>query len=291
MSKVGFKWLVSAIFLGLVGCSSAPEYDRETAGGRYTVRQDFAPDNPPDVSRVPDAVPEDIAYSRGGNRSTYEVWGKQYSVLPSHIGYKAEGTASWYGLKFHGHKTSNGEIYDIYKMSAAHKSLPIPSFARVTNLDNGQSVVVRVNDRGPFHDDRLIDLSYSAAARLDILKRGTGRVRVEAIDARNMSAANTPSIDTVPVQNVGEKPAPRSATPQGRYLQIGAFGNENSARLVQARLSEVNGLSAKVVAIKRGDTTLHRVVVGPLADSLSPEPLIQKIEALGYSSPLLINSL
>lgn len=291
MSKLGQIWLAVVITLGLVGCSSSPKYDRETAGGRYKVRQDFAPDNPPDVSRVPDAVPADIPYSRGGNRSSYEVWGKRYHVLPSHVGYKADGIASWYGLKFHGHKTSNGEIYDIYKMSAAHKSLPIPSFARVTNLDNGQSVVVRVNDRGPFHDDRLIDLSYSAAARLDILKRGTGRVRVEAIDARNMNASNATPTEKVPVQNVGDTPAPQSETPNGRYLQVGAFSQENSARLIQRQLSEVNGLSAKVVVVKRGDMTLHRVVVGPLADGLSPQPLIQKIESLGYSSPLLINSL
>jgi rare lipoprotein A (peptidoglycan hydrolase) len=138
------------------------------------MKQDKAPVNPPDVSNVPDAVPVDVAYSRGGNKPEYQVWGKTYRVLDTHIGYKEQGIASWYGLKFHGHKTSNGEIYDIYKMSAAHKSLPIPSYARVTNLDNGKSVIVRVNDRGPFHEDRLIDLSYSAASRLEITQKERG---------------------------------------------------------------------------------------------------------------------
>ncbi len=151
---------------------------------------DAYPEEPPDVSRVPDAVPRHEPHSRGGNRSSYEVWGKTYHVLPDASGYAKQGTASWYGEKFHGYATSNGEIYDMYKMSAAHRSLPLPTFARVTSLDNGRSVIVRVNDRGPFHSDREIDLSYAAAARLDILDNGTGRVRVEAIDVDRWLAEN-----------------------------------------------------------------------------------------------------
>src|SRR5690554_5870511 len=151
---------------------------------------DAYPVAPPDVSRVPDAVPRLEPPSRGGNRSTYEVWGKTYSVLPEARGYARQGTASWYGEKFHGYATSNGEIYDMYKMTAAHRSLPLPSFVRVTSLDNGRSVIVRVNDRGPFHNDREIDLSYAAAARLDILDSGTGRVKVEAIDVEQWLAEN-----------------------------------------------------------------------------------------------------
>ncbi len=161
-----------------------------SSGGRYAMSGDAYPVAPPDVSRVPDAVPRLEPLSRGGNRSTYEVWGKTYSVLPDARGYARQGTASWYGEKFHGYATSNGEIYDMYKMTAAHRSLPLPSFVRVTSLENGRSVIVRVNDRGPFHNDREIDLSYAAAARLDILDRGTGRVKVEAIDVEQWLAEN-----------------------------------------------------------------------------------------------------
>nr|WP_173494516.1 MULTISPECIES: septal ring lytic transglycosylase RlpA family protein [unclassified Marinobacterium] len=281
------KAIVALFALALVGCSSTPTYDRETAGGRYKVRKDFAPDNPPDVSNVADAIPVDIPYSRGGNRSTYEVWGKSYNVLPSHIGYRAEGIASWYGLKFHGHKTSNGEIYDIYKMSAAHKSLPIPSFAKVTNLDNGKSVVVRVNDRGPFHENRLIDLSYSAAARLEILKQGTGRVRVEAIDARNL-ADTTETVEKTP-QPVASLQQPKPDE-TGAFLQVGSFGKESSALSVQRRLSAMDGVQAVIKRVRQGDAEFHRVLVGPLTDTLSIDSMVQSLESMGYSSPLLIKS-
>lgn len=287
MTRFTLKSIIALFALALVGCSSTPTYDRETAGGRYKVRKDFAPDNPPDVSNVADAIPVDIPYSRGGNRSTYEVWGKSYNVLPSHIGYRAEGIASWYGLKFHGHKTSNGEIYDIYKMSAAHKSLPIPSFAKVTNLDNGKSVVVRVNDRGPFHENRLIDLSYSAAARLEILKQGTGRVRVEAIDARNL-ADTTETVEKTP-QPVASLQQPKPDE-TGAFLQVGSFGKESSALSVQRRLSAMDGVQAVIKRVRQGDAEFHRVLVGPLTDTLSIDSMVQSLESMGYSSPLLIKS-
>lgn len=191
-----------AVVLLLAGCAggggSQPSDERGAAapaastgsGERYAMSGDAYPEEPPDVSEVPDAVPRIEPPSRGGNRPTYEVWGKTYQVLPDARGYARQGTASWYGEKFHGYATSNGEIYDMYKMSAAHRSLPLPSFVRVTSLDNGNSVIVRVNDRGPFHSDREIDLSYAAAARLDILGRGTGRVKVEAIDIERWLAEN-----------------------------------------------------------------------------------------------------
>ncbi|MDH4572986.1 septal ring lytic transglycosylase RlpA family protein [Salinicola acroporae] len=164
----------------LAGCAGGG--GSQQGGGRYAMDQDAYPDSPEDVANVPDAVPKVEPRSRSGNRSTYSVWGKTYHVLDDPTGYSAEGRASWYGVKFQGYDTANGETYDMYKMSAAHRSLPLPTYARVTNLDNGRKVIVRVNDRGPFHSDRLIDLSYAAAARLGILKGGTGRVKVEAID-------------------------------------------------------------------------------------------------------------
>src|SRR5690554_2975175 len=192
--------LLTALLAGCAGKSQAPAASGGGAtpvsatlpasGERYARSGDAYPVNPPDVSEIPDAVPRVEPLSRGGNRPVYEVWGKSYQVLPEARGYTQQGNASWYGEKFHGYATSNGEIYDMYKMTAAHRSLPLPSFVRVTSLDNGRSVIVRVNDRGPFHNDREIDLSYAAAARLDILDSGTGRVKVEAIDVEQWLAEN-----------------------------------------------------------------------------------------------------
>lgn len=270
--------------LVLVGCST-PE---KVSDPRYTMKQDTAPINPPDVSNVPDAVPMDVAYSRGGNKPLYQVWGKSYKVLDTHLGYREEGIASWYGLKFHGHKTANGEIYDIYKMSAAHKSLPIPSYARVTNLDNGKSVIVRVNDRGPFHENRIIDLSYAAASRLDITQKGTGRVLVEAIDARG---AQRPQPDSTAV---AQSPAPANAVSQqnfeGRFLQVGAFGNAENAQRAQMKLASISGENVSVVPLDRAGQQLHRVLVGPLSAGISLDGLINRLVDAGYSAPILVDS-
>src|SRR5690606_34417765 len=153
-----------------------------TAGGLYAPHiRDSVPDEVPDVDAIPE--PEVVAEprSRYGNRSPYKVLGKSYRVLDTAEGYRGTGLASYYGNKFHGRRTSNLEVYDMYAFTAAHKSLPLPSFARVTNLDNGRSVVVRVNDRGPFHEGRVVDLSYAAAVKLDIHRQGTGRVEVRGL--------------------------------------------------------------------------------------------------------------
>lgn len=166
----------------LAGCASAPPEPDHSS--RYTITQDRAPSGHFDVSSLADAVPRYEQPCSAGNKSPYSVWGKTYSVMASNEGYVERGVASWYGEKFHGHKTSNGETFDMYTMSAAHKSLQIPGYARVTNLDNGRSVIVRVNDRGPFHGDRLIDLSYAAAKKLGYQGRGTARVEVAAITVR-----------------------------------------------------------------------------------------------------------
>jgi len=153
-----------------------------TAGGLYRPGvPDSTPTHIPDVSCIPEPVVLDEPRSAIGNRSPYTVLGKQYRVLARADGYVERGLASYYGVKFHGRRTSNREIYDMYAFTAAHKTLPLPSFARVTNLDNGKSVVVRVNDRGPFHAGRVIDLSYAAAVRLDMIRQGTARVEVRAL--------------------------------------------------------------------------------------------------------------
>ncbi len=165
-----------------------------TAGGLYRPGvKDTTPDYVPNVDCIPEPVVTSEGRSSVGNKSPYVVLGKQYRVMDRVDGYVEQGTASYYGQKFHGRLTSNREVYDMYTFSAAHKTLPLPSFARVTNLDNGESVVVRVNDRGPFHEGRVIDLSYAAAVRLGITQRGTGRVEVRALTpgSDNLQAGNS----------------------------------------------------------------------------------------------------
>ncbi|MCB1863752.1 MAG: septal ring lytic transglycosylase RlpA family protein, partial [Gammaproteobacteria bacterium] len=167
------KWRLGAVLALaalLGGCSMTDEGD----GGPVAAA--------PDPDSIADAIPRADPKSRYGNPREYVVLGKRYRTLDSHEGYVARGMASWYGTKFHGRRTSSGEPYDMYAMTAAHKSLPLPCYVLVTNLDNGRRAVVRVNDRGPFHEGRIIDLSFLAAAKLDMLGRGTARVEVRALD-------------------------------------------------------------------------------------------------------------
>ncbi len=171
-----------------------------TAGGLYKPGvADSTPDHLPDLDCIREPQVTAEPRSRVGNKSPYSVLGKQYRVMPDSAGYVEQGIASYYGQKFHGRRTSNLEVYDMYAFTAAHKTLPLPSFARVTNLENGKSVVVRVNDRGPFHAGRIIDLSYAAAVKLGITQRGTGRVEVRALTPDGASLAAAPAPVSAPV--------------------------------------------------------------------------------------------
>lgn len=304
-----------------VASGSANTAATSTSTGRYAMASDAYPDLPPDVSNVPDAVPRSEPRSAGGNRDRYEVWGKTYHVLADPTGYRKQGIASWYGEKFHGYTTASGEIYDMYKMSAAHKSLPLPTYARVTNTDNGRSVIVKVNDRGPFHDDREIDLSYAAAARLDILGRGTGRVRVEAIDPeawqaqqgtarqatgqqssgvrvasssappRQQSVALAPATpDAAPAgstertDTTSSTPAPVSAN--GMFLQVAALGSMSNAQALQARLKDEISQPVRV----NSEAGVHRVQVGPLAGPEQVEPVRDELRRAGYQQAFVVNA-
>lgn len=217
-----------------------------SAGGLYRPGvRDSTPDYVPDVACIPEPLVHDEPRSAIGNKSPYVVLGREYKVLDKVDGYSERGTASYYGAKFHGRLTSNREVYDMYAFTAAHKTLPLPSFARVTNLDNGESVIVRVNDRGPFHDGRVIDLSYAAAVRLGITQRGTGRVEVRALtpgddlprQPRDRAVAAMPAT-TVPApsrmdQLVERLPAtPVAAVPQAAVTRAAAI--EDVAVAVQA---------------------------------------------------------
>lgn len=220
------------------------------SSSRYTLSVDEAPDPddvPPSLLDIPDAVPRAEPRSRGGNAREYQVFGKTYRVMEDAKGYRERGGASWYGRKFHGHLTANGERYDMYAMTAAHKSLPLPSYVRVTHLGNGKSVVVRVNDRGPFHKGRIIDLSYAAAARLDMLKAGTAQVEVEAI------------VPGTPLQ----RPPHEEAADAPGYLQVASFADPINAVTLRENLIGANLGPTAIWIEDEGEVAWHRVVIGP----------------------------
>ncbi|MCU7918004.1 MAG: septal ring lytic transglycosylase RlpA family protein [Candidatus Thiodiazotropha sp. (ex Epidulcina cf. delphinae)] len=233
---------------------------------------------PPDIAAIPDAIPTDEPKSQYGNPSSYVVFGKRYNTLPHSRDYSARGIASWYGSKFHGQRTSSGEPYDMYAMTAAHTTLPLPSYAQVTNLKNNRSVVVKINDRGPFHDNRLIDLSYTAAWKLGIIDEGTGLVEVTAIDP------NKPEPPT-PISPV--KPGEGRGLPE-LFLQVGAFGSPQNAQRLKQRLEEQ--LQADIL-IQDSDDSKHpvyRVQVGPIASVELADHLSQRLGQLGIRDPHVV---
>lgn len=229
--------------------------------GRYQHDKDFGPSEDVDLSHVPDAVPRYETRTRAGNKNPYTVLGKTYHLIEDESSYRERGYASWYGKKFNGYNTSNGERYDMYAMTGAHKTLPIPSYVRVTNLDNGKSVVVRINDRGPFHQGRIIDLSYAAAQRIGIHKTGTGRVEVEI--ALPGDAAPIPRRADNKVVHV-----PEPALPAGTYLQVGAFSQKASAQQFSASIGTKLTYPVQVSSATQ-PKTVHRVRVGPFKDAKS----------------------
>ena len=277
--------IVTPILLAVVACSSAPAPAPESPNkGRYSISQDRAPTRDVDLSAIPEVIPEPVNRTMAGNRSPYTVLGKSYRVLPTEAGYSERGVASWYGEKFHGHKTSNGEIFDMYQVSAAHKSLPIPSFLRVTNLDNNRSIVVRVNDRGPFHGDRVIDLSYAAALKLGYADRGTARVQLESIVASGASRDRARSTASA---NRNETLRVSSAT--SKYLQVGAFSELSAAREVSSRVEEITSLPVFIRSVNAsGNRVLHRVRVGPISDPGQIQRVSQSVVAANLGNPYTV---
>ncbi len=215
-------------------------------------------------------------YTRG-NKSPYVVLGKSYEVMPDSLGYLEIGIASWYGKKFHGRQTSNGEIYDVYKLTAAHKSLPLPTMVKVTNLDNSRSVVVRVNDRGPFHDYRLIDLSWATARKLGFAGKGTVPVVVEALDEVNYP-------------NRVREPFDRNVF----YLQVGAFsqlsGAEQRRRQIEALMNDhdVPTIDVNILQSELQTDILHKVWLGPIVDEERREQIVRMVQRANLGSPLRV---
>ena len=243
---------------------------------RYRDRSDSSPAGAPPsyIYTLPEPVPKAEPRSLYGNKSPYTVLGRTYRVLPTARGYDERGIASFYGNKFNGYKTSNLENYDMYKFTAASKVLPLPSFARVTNLSNGKSVIVRVNDRGPFHVNRIIDLSYAAAVRIGIWPKGTGLVEVQGIDPSDPGAEPSPP---APVTSVGGSP--------GIYLQVGAFSDPANAERVAARLRQANLASVQVEQVQVDGRTIRRVRVGPLDSVDRADEVTRRIENMGLPRP------
>lgn len=246
---------------------------------------DGAPAREVNVANIPNAVPRVEPITSAGNPPSYRVLGKTYYVMDSADGYSERGLASWYGTKFHGRKTSNGETYDMYKMTAAHKSLPIPAYVHVTNLKNGREIIVRVNDRGPFHPNRIIDLSYVAAKKLGIVGHGTGFVEIRTIDPRTWhkrqhlykSQYKTRS----PPQTVKARPF------KTLFIQAGAFSSQHNASLLQKRLAELFPNRAINLVTVDGDG-LYRVRIGPIPSVEEADNIAQTISDNGYPAPHVV---
>jgi rare lipoprotein A len=226
----------------------------------------------PQIVPVPDIVPKFEPRSERGNPPFYQALGKRYFVLPSAAGYVERGVASWYGPGFHKAFTSNGERYDMYGMTAAHKTLPLPAYVQVTNLGNGRSIVVRVNDRGPFKEGRIIDLSYSAAVKLDMLRAGTALVEVRAI---------TPGES--PVQTAAVAPAASG----GLYVQAGAFSEQANASKLAAQLRAQGHGGTFVREDRVNGRSLFRVRIGPIPSVASFDAVVSRLKSLGISDARL----
>ncbi len=246
-----------------------PDYTLKRGGGFY---QDDGPADeiPVDLASVPDAVPRAEPLHRFANRP-YSVLGRDYVPLQAAPVFRQQGIASWYGRKFHGQKTSSGEPYDMFGMTAAHPTLPIPSYVRVTRPESGKSVVLRVNDRGPFLHNRIIDLSYTAAWKLDLIGNGSGLVVVETIQPETdvlLAFAEPPrEVPETPMRPAAEKPSVLRDIEErgGHYLQLGAFGNRENAETLRLRLARTIGDLGERLQI-RSAGNLHRLQLGPWAD-------------------------
>lgn len=255
-----FTLLLAA--LSSISCSSTPKSQKSE------LPADEGANEPNGVAEV---TPRFEPLSKYGNPPFYEVNGQRYYTLPSSQGYKERGIASWYGPKFHGRRTSSGEVYDMHAMTAAHRSLPLPSYVVVTNLSNKRQIIVRVNDRGPFHAGRIIDLSYAAAVKLGLARPGTGLVEVRAIQP---------------------KPAPgqkAESLKKNLYLQIGAFQNRSHAEQLQKQLQSVINEGVKVSPAPAQQAPFYRVRIGPVLSVEKLDNLAKRLAELGFSDHLIVH--
>lgn len=263
------------LVLMLAACSSSSTSTSPSSSSNKNKGGYYMDDGPPkssvDLAKVKDAVPRSEPLSATGNKP-YVVFGKQYVPLKSNKGFRQKGTASWYGKKFHGKRTSSGEAYDMYQMTAAHTVLPIPSYAQVTNLNNGRSIIVRVNDRGPFKHNRVMDLSYAAALKLDVVKSGTGRVEIVAI-------GDSTSVRQRETSGTGEAQA---------FIQLGAYSNQGAAYSLQKQLQSDGYADVAVNRIVQNGLNLYRVRLGPVDKIGDVNFLLGDLHHAGHTDAHLI---
>ena len=278
----------------IAGCAHGPTGPAPTPGAdRYAQEHDSAPPDGdrPDVHAMEEPEPREEPLARYGNHSPYTVLGEAYEVLPEEKArnYSAEGIASWYGVKFHGYRTSSGEPFDMYQFTAAHRYLPLPAWVRVTNVENGESLVVRVNDRGPFHPDREIDLSWAAAERLGIAEQGTGRVRVEVIHPQtdqtpedSVSIAEDPTL----IPETGLHPGANDSAREPHFLQAGVFREQRSARALKQAMQSEFPWNTTLEATGEEDERMYRVRMGPFDTEEESEAARDQIVAAGHERPV-----
>lgn len=298
--------VITALALFLTACATAPRDEPDDDA-------DYGPATPPDLSGVEEPEPRDEPLSRYGNPATYEVFGQQYQVMSSENarGFSEEGVASWYGKKFHGRRTSSGEPYDMYTLTAAHTQLPLPTYVRVTNQNNGKSVIVRVNDRGPFADNRIIDLSYAAADRIDMIDAGTAPVRIETLsntydpdnppavaddkDAEQREPSAEPTV-SASAREIPDRPmadddqettkAANGTADAGYLLQVGAFSEPANAKALKQRLTD-DGIAP--VMVSEGDG-VHRVRVGPVESRDALDETVNALQNAGFGDSHVITN-
>lgn len=272
--------LCVVIAAGLAACFSAPR--RIESPGPPP--EPAPAETPPAPQSVPDMVPRVEPRSRNGNPPFYDVLGKRYFVLSSGVGYVERGVASWYGPGFHKVRTSTGETYDMYRMTAAHKTLPLPAYVRVTNLQNGRSIVVRVNDRGPFVGNRIIDLSYTAAAKLDMLRNGTAMVEVRTLEPASSApvtaAAGAPPEAAPDSSGGGVSTVP---VPRTLFIQAGAFSDPKNAERLMEKLR--GGAYGKVFVRDNeiAGRRMYRVRIGPVPDVAEFDRIVAALERVGVN--------
>jgi rare lipoprotein A len=269
-----------------------------------------------DPDNIADAVPSDEPLSPYGNPDSYVVDGKRYYTLRTAQGFAERGIASWYGNPFHGRKTSSGELYDMYRMTAAHKQLPLPTYVQVRNLDNGRTATVKVNDRGPFKDNRVIDLSYAAALKLGVVAKGTAFVEIRAVDANGevSSAPPRPTPTPAPAPAAVSKPAPAiiagapaplkparappgvapspapAANQSGMYLQVGAYAERRNAEKVSEQVAHVVTTGVEIREIKSNNKVFYRVQIGPLTSTEVADQVVAALEKLGITQHYFITN-
>lgn len=272
LATVGLSLLLGA-------CSSSNSGNAGTAGkkanmdpnaGRYALKNDKLPLNPPNVAHVPNAVPKYEPYSRRGNKP-YSVYGESYNVMKNGKGFVETGKASWYGEKFHGYETSNGEPYDMYSMSGAHKTLPLPTYAKITNVDNNKQVIIRINDRGPFHSTRILDLSYAAAYKLGMVNTGTANIKLETIYMES-AAATQSALASAHDGNT-------------HYIQLVASSDKAKLQSLAKNLERKYQLKSRVQAANN----MYRLQLGPIGHPALAEDLLNKVKQDGYPQSYIVD--